>query len=203
MDDLKTIVGKNLASLRKSKKLTQVELAEKFEYSDKAVSKWEQGSTMPDLETLKQLCDYYGVSLDYLTNPENIKNPHADKSKERNILLNRIAISFLVDSIVWMVATIIFIYPLLFQGKKDTYWVVFVWAVPVTSLLLLFFNRLYFNKRKVITLIGLSTFIWTLLTSIFLHFAFFTQEGTNLAMIYILGIPLQISAILWFMIKKQ
>ena len=203
MDDLKTIVGKNLASLRKSKKLTQVELAEKFEYSDKAVSKWEQGSTMPDLETLKQLCDYYGVSLDYLTNPENIKNPHADKSKERSILLNRIAISFLVDSIVWMVATIIFIYPLLFQGKKDAYWVVFVWAVPVTSLLLLFFNRLYFNKRKVITLIGLSTFIWTLLTSIFLHFAFFTQEGTNLAMIYILGIPLQISAILWFMIKKQ
>ena len=65
MDDLKTVVGKNLASLRKQAKLTQIELAEKFNYSDKAVSKWEQGATLPDLETLKQLSDFYGVTIDY------------------------------------------------------------------------------------------------------------------------------------------
>ena len=66
MDDLKIIIGKNLSSLRKARKLTQLELAEKLNYSDKAVSKWEQGATTPDIETLKQLCDFYGVTLDYL-----------------------------------------------------------------------------------------------------------------------------------------
>ena len=52
MDDLKVIVGRNLAALRKRRKLTQLELAEQMNYSDKAVSKWEQGATLPDLETL-------------------------------------------------------------------------------------------------------------------------------------------------------
>ena len=66
MDDLKIIIGKNLSSLRKARKLTQLELAEKLNYSDKAVSKWEKGATTPDIETLKQLCDFYGVTLDYL-----------------------------------------------------------------------------------------------------------------------------------------
>ena len=67
MEDLKIIVGKNLAALRKKKKLTQIELADKFNYSDKAVSKWEQGATLPDLETLCQLCDFYRVTTEVLT----------------------------------------------------------------------------------------------------------------------------------------
>ena len=88
MDDLKVIVGRNLAALRKRRKLTQLELAEQMNYSDKAVSKWEQGATLPDLETLKQLCDFYGVTLDYLVDKDNILNPQLDTSKEKIVFIN-------------------------------------------------------------------------------------------------------------------
>ena len=52
MEELKKIVGQNLTLLRKEKKMTQLEIAELFNYSDKAVSKWENGDTLLELETL-------------------------------------------------------------------------------------------------------------------------------------------------------
>ena len=52
MDNLNFIIGKRLSELRKSNGLTQSELAERLNYSDKAVSKWEQGESMPGIEVL-------------------------------------------------------------------------------------------------------------------------------------------------------
>ena len=65
--DFNAIVGKNLLKLRKDKKLTQMEVAEKFNYSDKSISKWEKGESMPSVEVLCELANFYGVSLDDLT----------------------------------------------------------------------------------------------------------------------------------------
>ena len=67
MEELKTIVGKNLNSLRKQAKLTQSELAEKFNCTDKAVSKWENGGS-PDLELVPSIALYFNVTTDYLFN---------------------------------------------------------------------------------------------------------------------------------------
>ena len=64
MKDLRKIIGDNLTELRKRRGLTQLELAEKFNYTDRAVSKWENGDTLPDVEVLYQLCEYYGVTMD-------------------------------------------------------------------------------------------------------------------------------------------
>ena len=203
MDDLKIIVGKNLSALRKKRKLTQLELAEKMNYSDKAVSKWEQGATMPDLETLKQLCDFYGVTLDYLTDPENIENPHVDVSKQKVLLVNHIIITCLLGMVIWMAATLTFVYPLLFLHKTTSYWPVFVWAVPLSAFVMLFCNRLYFKREKVVTLIGVSILIWSTLSGVFLHFMFFTDQGTNLWLCFLLGIPLQAMIALWFAIRKK
>ena len=58
MDDLRNVIGKNLSELRKRKGLTQLELAEKFNYTDRAVSKWENGDTLPDVEVLFNLCEF-------------------------------------------------------------------------------------------------------------------------------------------------
>ena len=203
MEDLKIVVGKNLASLRKQAKLTQIELAEKFNYSDKAVSKWEQGATLPDLETLKQLSDFYGVSIDYLTNANNIKNPQYNPKQERTIFINRVTITCLLASIIWMIATIIYIYPLLFMGYKTSYWPAFVWAVPINSIIVLITNRLFFKRNKIVSLTCVTIFIWTALTACYLHFSFFSNIGYNLWMIYITGIPMQAIAVLWFMIRKK
>ena len=73
MEEIRKIIGKNLSELRKNKGLTQLELAEKFNYTDRAVSKWENGDTLPDIDTLYVLCEFYGVTLDYLTHEDNFK----------------------------------------------------------------------------------------------------------------------------------
>ena len=70
MSDLNIIIGKNLMALRKKKGLTQLQLAEQFNYSDKSISKWEKGEAMPAIDILKNLADFYGVTLDFLTEEE-------------------------------------------------------------------------------------------------------------------------------------
>lgn len=201
MEDLKIIVGRNLSALRKRHKLTQLELAEKMNYTDKAVSKWEQGSTLPDLETLKELCDFYGVTLDYLTDKNNILSPRYDSTKQKVVFVNHIIITCLLGAIVWMGATIAFIYPLIFLHAKSSYWPIFIWAVPASAIVMQFGNFLYF-KRKIVTLIAVSILIWSTLTCIFIHFMFFSNQGSNLWPIFILGIPMQVIIVLWFVIRK-
>ena len=66
MENINIIIGKNLSNLRKQAKLTQMELAEKFNYSDKSISKWEAGDSMPSIEILNDLAKFYNVSLDYI-----------------------------------------------------------------------------------------------------------------------------------------
>ena len=73
MEDIKLIIGKNLAELRKRKKYTQLDLANILQYSDKAISKWEKGDSLPDIEVLYNICNLYGVTLDYLTHEGNYK----------------------------------------------------------------------------------------------------------------------------------
>ncbi len=200
MEELKIIVGKNLSALRKKNKLTQIELAEKFNYSDKAVSKWEQGATLPDIETLKQLCDFYGVTIDYLTNPENIKNPKDDPNRERVVLINHIIMSSLLSSIIWIIATIIFVYPIVFSGKADPYWPIFIWGLAANAILLWVLNISWF-KKKILTLVAWTVFNWAILAATHLHFLFFTIGYYNVWMVYLIGAPIQAVIILWFILR--
>ena len=87
LKDYKSIVAKNLTVLRKNKGLTQVELAEQFNYSDKAVSRWEHGDTLPDINILCQLCEFYGISMNDLVN-EECQIKEIDSVKEKNMVKN-------------------------------------------------------------------------------------------------------------------
>ena len=73
MDDekLKYQIGANIAAYRKQAGLTQAGLAEKLNYSDKAVSKWERGESVPDVLTLMQLANQFDITVnDLLVDPE-------------------------------------------------------------------------------------------------------------------------------------
>ena len=61
MEDLREIIAKNIADLRREQNLTQAELAARLNYSDKAVSKWERGESMPDITVLKEIADLFSV----------------------------------------------------------------------------------------------------------------------------------------------
>ena len=193
--DIKKIVAKNLANLRKNKKLTQTELAEKFGYSDKAISKWENGDTLPDIQTLYQLCEFYNVTLDFLVNEQDFE----DKIKyinhlNRKVIINNSMIELLYCSFVWILAVIIYIYLLIFA--EFDYWQIFVWALPATSLVMLLFSKVW--KQKIYTFVVRSLFFWTLVIACYIQFIQY-----NIWPLFFLMIPIQVALILAIAINDK
>ena len=66
MDEIKTIVARNISELRQANHMTQLDLAEKLNYSDKTISKWERAESTPDIAVLIEIARLFGVTLDYL-----------------------------------------------------------------------------------------------------------------------------------------
>lgn len=193
MEELRKIIGNNLAELRKRKGLTQLELAEKFNYTDRAVSKWENGDTLPDVEVLYQLCEFYGVTLDYLTHEDNARFVKEDSDELP--LSSKISVTALTVSFVWVFAAAVFAISLL--RHVTPLWQAFVWAVPVSAIFVTIFNRRFYHRR-LISFICLTIFIWSLIAS-----AYLSLLSMNLWPLFLIGIPIQASLFFWLNIKKK
>lgn len=192
---MKKIVGENLTELRKSKKMTQFELADQFNYSDKAVSKWENGDTLPDFETLNNLALFYGVTLDYLTHPveENKIKVVTDSKLQFN---NHVAITALMISIWWIIATIVFVYSLIINGSG--YWISFIWALIPSALVLSYFNRKWFTYDRTITIVAWSILNWSIISGFFFHFLEYAMWP-----MFLVGVPIEVSIFLWAAVKRK
>ena len=79
-------IGKFIASLRKDKNLTQEELAEKLYVTDRAVSKWERGLSLPDAGNMLDLCNILGITVNELLNGEKIDMKDYEKKTEDLLL---------------------------------------------------------------------------------------------------------------------
>ena len=192
--NINKIIGNNLLSLRKNKKLTQLELAEQFNYSDKTISKWENGESLPSIETLYELASFYGVTLNDLT-AENITMPTAENRKTKDKLFpTKLIITLLAVSAVWLLATVVFVCLKIILDINFGF--VFVWAVPVSFVVLLIFNSIWGKSQLLFPI--LTLLIWSTLVSIHLPLAQY-----NIWIIYILGIPLQVAVILWSFINRK
>lgn len=194
MNDLKQVIANNIINLRKEKNLTQIEFAKKLNYSDKAISKWERAESMPDVIVLKQIADLFGVSVDYLLN-EHLPNEKLIVIKNKNSnKLNKISLTLLCTSPIWIIATIIFSLISIFKGIYV--WFVFYISIPLTILIVLIFNSIWGNRRN--NYIIVSCFIWSILACIYLCLIKF-----NLWQLFILGIPAQLTIVLWSMLKAK
>lgn len=184
MENLNFIIAKNLSELRRKNKLTQLEVAEKLNYSDKAVSKWEQGESLPGIEVLYRLCGLYGVSLDYLVGDEKAKPARAksaltDKRKRIITLLSVLG--------VWLAATVFFIFFYIFSSHN--LWTLFCWAVPLSFAVTIVFDAVWHKGRFLFAMI--SAFIWSLLLCFCLQFFKY-----NIWPVLCIGIPLQAATVL-------
>ena len=104
---LEQIVAENLAELRRAKGWTQAELAEKINYSDKSVSKWERGEGLPDLKVLMQLAELYGVTLDCFVTKGAAEQKLAEPTVPwRQRAGFRVVLDLLTVSIVYLLATV-------------------------------------------------------------------------------------------------
>ncbi len=196
MDDIKVIIGKNLAELRKRKKYTQLDLANILQYSDKAISKWEKGDSLPDIEVLYNICNLYGVTLDYLTHEGNYKDKKDYLKKEKKYTRNKAIITLLSCIGAWSLSTVIFVCLLIYANIA--LWPLFTWAIPVTFLLLLIFNCIW--GKKGMRFLYISCLIWTMLTAIFLQLLYLK---INIWPIFLVGIPAQVATLLSSGIKKR
>ncbi len=195
MNTVKETLPQNLTRLRTERNMTQIEVAEKLNYTDKSVSKWERGEATPPIDVLKDLADLYEVSLDYLVT--NVENDSYDKKyTSRTNKRNKIVITLLAVSLVWILATVMFTYGIIFID--EVLWILFVAAVPSTAVVLLIFNCIW-GKRK-FTFILISVLIWTALATVYLTFL---TLAYNLWAIFTIGVPLQIATVLWSQLKKS
>lgn len=194
MNDLKRIIAYNIAELRKAVPLTQAELAEKLNYSDKAVSKWERGESIPDVAVLKQIANLFGVSVDYLLEEE-----HLFESTQRSVpwqrKKNRVLVTALSCALVFLIATLVFV-ALALVGDIPRIWLAYVYCVPICSILLIVFNSLWGSYGW--NYFYISILVWSLLTSIYLT----TGDYTNW-LLFIIGIPGQIIILMWSGFKSK
>lgn len=193
MENYKEILSQNLISLRKSRKLTQLELAEKLNYSDKTISKWENGDAVPDLETLVAIAKFYGVTIDALISEDAKALAQENVRENRQINRNKLIITLLATTGVWLLAILLFIN---FVIRGQNLWMIFIWAIPCSFIVLLVFNSIW--GRRVLQFAIITCLIWTLLLAIHLQF-----RAYNMWSIYFLGIPLQIATILWSQLKPH
>lgn len=180
MENIKEIIAKNLTELRKANKMTQSALAEKLNYSDKAISRWEHAETLPDIETLCRICDIYGVSFEYLLNKET---PDVIPTKPKSNKGRHVVICIIAICAVWLATTALFTSIGALTGVY--LWHLFIWAVPSSCAVIAICNALWW-KSKVCLAIVLSFIVWTVILAIYLAFISY-----NLWLLFVTGAPIQ------------
>ena len=187
------LLAKNLVYYRKASGLTQLELAEKFNYSDKSISKWERGEGFPDVFVLKSLADFYGITVDdfYLEEHKKI----VKQSQKRK----QIYIRLLSLGICWLVTVITFFFLNTFlKDSPFKPWLVFIYGLFVSSIILVVWEFIYHQRFK--RMLAASALIWTGVTSVYLTLLLMLN---NYPLIFVIGAPLQVLEILWYLFRSK
>lgn len=198
MGDIKSAVAHNIIELRQAKNWTQMDLANELNYSDKAVSKWERAESIPSVAVLAEIAKLFDVSLDYLiTEEHDLPAPETEQSKKVK-KHNRSFITAMCVLLVWLVAMIIFVVIQLAAKDVAIHWLAYVYALPVSAVVWLIMNTIWFNQR--LNYLIISIIMWTALAAIHLTFLAF---GYNVWLIYTLGLPGQVLIILWSRLRYK
>ena len=202
-EELKSRVGASIARLRRERGLTQAELAERINYSDKAVSKWERAESLPDVLTLISLAEQLGTDLNTLTGmtaePEPVSGseplpepPAPEPPAKKHRTADRGVIQQLSSILVWVVA--LFLYMVLDAFGVKNLWLLFVVAIPANAIVLLSLRsawKLYGMNRILISVI-----LWGTLLTIYL--LLLVVGRVNVWRILPMGLLGQVAIILWF-----
>ena len=188
MSDLRSVVARNITELRQKNEMTQLILANKLSYSDKAISKWEVGSVIPDVETMTQIADFFGITVNDLIYSET-------KKKYRRIFWqNHLNITCLSIGLAWFVSTIVFF---ILQEATDISraWLTFIVTIPISFIILITFSSLWFGKLA--TMISVSGLAWGCILTLFLML-----NNPSYWFLFVIGIVGQLLIIFWSQLKK-
>ena len=191
MEDVKPIIAKNITVLRQAHKMTQIELAEKLNYSDKAVSKWERGESVPDIGVLKAIADLFGVTVDYL-----LQEDHSSPApQEQPVLRSKrgpTVITLLSMLLVWILAALAFVIMETVNPHLKFKWLPFLCACPISAIVWLVFNSIWFNKRRNYLIISLLMWASIAMLVIMLY-----VNGLPALQWLLIGVLGQVGIVLW------
>ena len=194
LSELKLISASNIIKLRTEAGLTQAELGEKLNYSDKTISKWERGEAIPDAYVLTQMAEIFGVTVDYLLSSHDAwESPEqqAARQEETGYSVNMIiAISVLG---VWTMALTIFVLLWLFD---IILWETFIVALPV-SILTYMVLICVFRRRQHLQFV-IAAFVMSMF--ILLYFTLPMQKPWQL---FLIAIPAEILVFLSCNIRRR
>lgn len=190
---MKEQIAKNISDCRKKLKLTQSELAEKLNYSDKAVSKWERAECVPDIFVLKKMADLFGLTLDELVSEPKKKIKLKPALKELFVKYTKLLITAASVMAVWIVAVCIFVFPEILGAYGRT-WIVFVAAVPVSCIVCLVYSCIWGKIWH--RCLSSSLLTWTTATTLYL----IAMNQPKTWLLFLICIPVQALLILIFSI---
>lgn len=205
-EQLKKQLGANIVAYRKRSGLTQAKLAEQLNYSDKAISKWERGESMPDVPTLVQLAELFETSVDTLLAdpdalPENVGKIEQVMDKAVQKTLKRKAdkrvILGLCSLLVWFVPILVFV--VLFSLHIPNAWIAFFYAIPVDAIVQLSLRSAWRDFRRNQMLVSLI--MWGFVLSLYMSLLVFAQ--LNIWTLFLLGVPGQAAIFLWFRMYRK
>ncbi len=191
-NDLNQIIADNIVKLRSINKITQAELAEILNYSDKSISKWERGESIPDVPTLKKICDSFNVSMDYMVTTHEGEEKSFKKESNINTKVITSTAMLGVAIIALIVFTVLWILDI-------SAWITFVYAIVVELILLLVLHSVWENGKFNFIIIG--ALVLSIIIAIF--FTFYVFVGANLVQLFILIPPAELIVFLASRIKKK
>lgn len=194
LDFIERNVATNIGMLRKNMGWKQSEFAKKLNFSDKSISKWERGESMPDITTLKKIADLFNVSIDYLTE-EHKQAPTKTSISIRDLL---VTITFCVAA--FLISTIIFIaVNITKQPDASKYWVSFVYGALVCAAIVNIYSKI--EHYWLCGMISLSSIAWLAITCAYL--TLLVNGSSQYWMLFLVGVPIQAAICLLFFVKKN
>lgn len=195
MKKINEVIAENLIKLRKEHNLTQNEFAEKLNYSDNTVSRWERGEMTPSIETLEQISKIFNIELEKFIKEDGLEEQkNEDKKEDKIIFRKKLATLLLLVSQIWFIAVVTFFYVQTFANFN--LWTIFVWAVPASCLLTLLLAFKW--GGRIFLFVIASIFIWSFLASIYLQLLAY-----DLYLIFLIGAPAQLSLSVWTFLRKK
>ena len=190
------IIAENLIYYRKAMGLTQLEIAEQFNYSDKSISKWERAEGLPDILVLQALADFYDIRVDDFFKEEKAKIKMTRKSR-------RWFIFGLSETLVWLVFGVFFSVFSIALPNVFAWWLLFVYAAATSAILAVVWAGIY--HKRLYQLIATSCIVWFTIASIYLTALMVTlpNSNPNLWLLFLIGVPLEILAVLWYFLRKN
>ena len=192
MDECRAAVAANLIRLRTAAGLTQSELGDKLNYSDKSVSKWERGDAAPDVFVMKQIADIYGVTVDYLLQPheenEGMPAPAGEDADYSTAIITTVSILG-----IWTVALLIFV---ILWLTGSIVWQIFVYAIPISLITLLVLHSIWRGGRW-------NQYIIAALVLSMILTVYLSLLPSNPWQLFLLAIPAELVVFLSFRIKRR